>query len=114
MACLIYLCVVAMEYESSQAAPSEFIDGLQKEVFKRVERHYVCSEELLYLLFWGIEHPEVQTPDLSWQVYGLISTAKKLSGSHGNGFTSIYCYFWAPQMMLKVFILRCCGGTMMR
>jgi hypothetical protein len=79
MACLICLCAAVIEYESSQAATSEFIEGLQKEVFQRVQRHYVCSEELLYLLFKGVERLEVQTPHRGWQVSRLMSVAKKLS-----------------------------------
>jgi hypothetical protein len=79
MACLIHLSSAIIQYSSDQSAASEFIDSLQKEVLERVTRHYVCPEELLYLLFNGVERPEIQTPDRVWQVSRLMSVAKKLS-----------------------------------
>jgi hypothetical protein len=48
-------------------------------VLERVTRHYVCPEELLYLLSNGVERSEIQTPDRVWQVSRLMSVAKKLS-----------------------------------
>jgi hypothetical protein len=59
MACLIYLSSAMVEYQSDQTTTSEFIDSLKKQVLERVTRHYVCSEELLYLLFQGAERLEV-------------------------------------------------------
>ena len=69
-----------MEYSTDQASTSELMDNLQKVVLDRVTRHHVCSQELLYFLFQGVEsRPEAQTPDRVWKVSRLMSVAKKLS-----------------------------------
>lgn len=93
MVYLLYLRIAAMEYESSQAAASEFIDSVQNEVLKRVVRNYVYSEELLYLLFRASSSQRFRHRILSGKALGSSILLRSFLGSRGNGSTSIYCYF---------------------
>ena len=81
MACLFYLAAAKSEFRNSQDATTTFLEDLHKMVSDRVTDHFVCSEELLYFLFYSSGRPDDQTPDRSWRVSMLMGVAKRLSAA---------------------------------